>query len=103
MSITTFDTLKFARQLKDAGVPEKQAEAQANAMSTAFSEALDAQVATKADVVALKSDIANVRSELKGDIASLRSELKSDIKVVVWMLGLVVAVVAVPLIKSFLG
>lgn len=33
MSTITFDTLKFANTLKAAGVPDKQAEAQAQAMA----------------------------------------------------------------------
>ena len=92
MTITTFDTLKFARQLKDAGVPEAQAEAQANAMSAAFAEALDKQVATKADL--LQSEV-----KIREDISSL----KRDNVVFKWMFGLIFAAVIIPLIKSFLG
>ena len=33
MAVITFDTLKFANRLKSAGVPEKQAEAEAEALS----------------------------------------------------------------------
>ena len=33
MATITFDTLKFSKRLKDAGVPEKQAEAEAEALS----------------------------------------------------------------------
>jgi len=33
MAVVTFDTLKFANTLKAAGVPEKQAEAQASAFA----------------------------------------------------------------------
>ena len=36
MSNITFDTLKFANTLKAAGVPDKQAEAQAEAMASAL-------------------------------------------------------------------
>lgn len=81
MSITTFDTLKFAKRLKGAGVPDKQAEAEAEAIREAFSEALDTQVATKADIA---------RLDRRLDLIS-------------WMIGLVFAAVVVPLIKSFLG
>jgi hypothetical protein len=37
MSAITFDTLKFARTLKDAGIPDDQAEAFANAFRDATS------------------------------------------------------------------
>ena len=58
MSITTFDTLKFVKQLKSAGFTDEQAEAQANAIREAFSEALDTQVATKADMAEVKAHLA---------------------------------------------
>ena len=48
-SAITFDTLKFANRLKDAGVPAAQAEAEA----TALSEVLDVnlkELATKEDL-----------------------------------------------------
>ena len=79
MSITTFGTLKFARRLKDAGVPEKQAEAEAEAIREAFSEALDTQVATKADI----------------------ARLEKELLIIKWMLGLVIVVSAIPLLKTF--
>lgn len=42
-------------------------------------EASYEHVATKADIQAVKTDIANLRAEVKGDIANLRVELKGDI------------------------
>ena len=36
MTTLAFDSLKFARRLKEAGVPEKQAEAQAEVMAETF-------------------------------------------------------------------
>ena len=36
MTTATFDTLKFANRLKAAGVPDKQAEAEAEALSDAL-------------------------------------------------------------------
>ena len=42
-------------------------------------EASYEHVATKADIQAVKTDVANLRAELKGDIANLRTELKGDI------------------------
>ena len=85
MAITALNTLKFARQLKNAGFTQEQAEAQAEAINEAFSEALDKQVATKAD------------------ITELRSEVMSEITVIKWMLGVIFVAVVIPLIKSFLG
>ncbi|MBK7003440.1 MAG: DUF1640 domain-containing protein [Rhodoferax sp.] len=70
MSTITFDTLKFAKTLKEAGVPEKQAEAQAEAMSDILEVNLK-DLATKADVLALKES-------LQKDIQSM--ELRLTIK-----------------------
>ncbi|MBY0577037.1 MAG: hypothetical protein K2P67_10655 [Gallionellaceae bacterium] len=57
MSTVTFDTLKFAEKLKQAGVPEGQAKAMAEAQNEVFSEALDTQLATKRDLIELKLDM----------------------------------------------
>ena len=44
MAAIAFDTLKFARRLKEVGVPEAQAEAQAELMAEAFDFNLNTQV-----------------------------------------------------------
>jgi hypothetical protein len=60
------DTPKVARRLREAGFTEPQAEAVVTTMQEA---AVGADLATKADLDAL-------RSELKADIAEVRSELR---------------------------
>lgn len=93
MAAAALNTLHYARRLKTAGVPERQAEE----MAEALDEVLVAHIATKADFAELRADfaelrgetrteiasvrteIANLRAELKGDIANLRTELKGDI------------------------
>jgi hypothetical protein len=56
----TFDTLSYARRLKQAGVPEAQAEA----MADATRELVMQDVATKGAIAGLKTDIAVLRSDL---------------------------------------
>ncbi|MBF0173649.1 MAG: DUF1640 domain-containing protein [Magnetococcales bacterium] len=59
-----FDTLKFVRRLRDAGVEEKQAEA----FSEALREVQDSQLkdlATRGDIAALKSEMREIRSEMR--------------------------------------
>ncbi|MFQ5455806.1 MAG: coiled-coil domain-containing protein [Nitrospirota bacterium] len=75
MSSLAFDTLEYVQKLKAVGVPEKQAEAHAHALS----EVIESNLATKQDTLDLKRDIANVRAELKRDIAEVKAELKRDI------------------------
>jgi len=77
MATITFDTLKFANQLKTAGVPAVQAEAEAKALSEVFETNLS-ELATKED---LHHEISNVRheiSDLRKDIEKL--ELRMTIK-----------------------
>ena len=57
----------------------------------------------------LKQEIGELRTELKQEIAELRTELKqeigdvkSDIKLLKWMVGVILACVAFPLLKSLL-
>ena len=54
MGTITFDTLKFADTLKQAGVPSAQAEAEARAVAAAIGEV---DVATKRDIDDLKKDM----------------------------------------------
>jgi hypothetical protein len=63
-SAITFDTLAYVKKLRSAGVPEKQAEIQAET----FAEILEERVATKQDLkeleLALKHDLANIKAEI---------------------------------------
>jgi hypothetical protein len=86
MASATFDTLKFANTLKKAGVPDKQAEAQAEA----FAEVI--QINFKD--LTTKDDLANLRTEVKHDIneavAKLSHEiveLRGEMKLLRWMFG----------------
>ncbi|MBK6999099.1 MAG: DUF1640 domain-containing protein [Rhodoferax sp.] len=67
MSTVTFDTLKFSNTLKAAGVPDKQAEAQAAAVALAIGE-VD---------VATKRDIADLRTYLDARMAGFDAKLES--------------------------
>jgi ribosomal protein L29 len=69
------DTLKFARRLTDAGMDPRQAEA----LVQGLSEADSSDFATKADIAEVKTEIADLRTELKTEIADLRTELKAEI------------------------
>lgn len=101
MSTITFDTLKFAERLRVAGVPEAQAKAEAEAIRDVLSEALDGQLATKADIARLefatKTDIARLESTTKADIA----EVKADLSLVKWMMGILIALAVANFAKQF--
>lgn len=95
MAAITFDTLKFANTLKEAGVPPAQAEAEAEALS----EVLEVnQLATKEDLhresELLRRDMETLRADLKRDIAESKSEL------IRWVVG--VGMLQITLIAALL-
>ena len=90
MATITFDTLKFVEKLKAAGVPEGQAKAEAEALVSAFSEAMDSQLATKGDITHLETSI---RTEL--------NRLDRELLVVKWMVGLVLGGIFALILKAF--
>jgi len=119
LALPVFNPMKFANRLKEAGIPEKQAEAEAEVLhealvvqAQAVSE-LEKQVKTlasdakrDAEQMATKADIAELRASTKTDIA----EVRGDIKLLRWMLGILIAGVfaiaaaVVPLaLKAYFG
>jgi uncharacterized membrane protein YheB (UPF0754 family) len=60
MSATTFDTLMYAKKLREAGFSEKQAEIQAEALK----EIIDNNLATKHDIEKLSNKIEKVELTL---------------------------------------
>jgi hypothetical protein len=63
MSAITFDTLKYANTLKAAGIAAEQAEAQAAALSDVL-EVSTRELATKADIAALKADLIQLEQRM---------------------------------------
>ncbi|HEV3386893.1 MAG TPA: hypothetical protein VG097_18900 [Gemmata sp.] len=84
MAAVTFDTLKFAKTLKAAGVPEQQAEAEAAAVSEAL------QVNFK--------ELAT-----KDDIQIALAPLKADIQLLKWMCGVGLTMGLAILVRLFFG
>jgi len=79
MSMISFDALKLARRLREAGMPSEQAEAVAEAEAEALSEFIQSHLATKQDIADLKQEISDCRGELRLEITAVRNELKEDI------------------------
>ena len=75
MTTVTFDTLKFVKTLKEAGVPEPQAEA----FSTAVRESHEAaDVATKGDIAELGHEIKELETGLRHKMEELRTGLRHE-------------------------
>ena len=77
MTVTApgFDTLVYARRLKEAGVDDAQAEAHAEAMRDAITES----VATKADIARLEAKIDTGLAGLRAEIDTKHTDLKAEI------------------------
>lgn len=88
MTVTTFDTLKFARRLREAGVPDRQAEAEACALAEVFAGQRE-ELATKEFV----------RAELQSELEPIRN----DLHLIKWILALVVVVNVAPALKGLFG
>ena len=87
MAAITFDTHKFIRKLRTAGLEEAQAEAFADAFSDAQGEA---DLASKRDISDLRRDI-DVRFE----------RIDGELKLNRWMLGILIAGVMSLVLKAF--
>lgn len=71
MATLAFDTLAYSKKLKAAGVPEQQAEVQAEA----FAEIIEERLGTKQDIVMVQRDIKELDVSLKRDIKELEMRL----------------------------
>ena len=83
MPVATFDTLKYANALKASGMPDKQAEIQAEVLSEALQVNFK-ELATKDDIKALDEKINHLRDLFK------------------WMIGVVITINVGILIRLFL-
>ena len=75
---TTFDTLEFTEDLKNAGIKENEAKAIVKLMKRA-QESANADFATKQEIVELRHANDNANLATKMDIARLESKLESKI------------------------
>ncbi|MBF8272835.1 MAG: hypothetical protein HW380_1940 [Magnetococcales bacterium] len=74
MSATiAFDTYAYVKKLRDAGVDERQAEIQAEALVALVEDRL----ATKQDIFALKRDLADVEANLRRDIREMDGKIET--------------------------
>lgn len=76
MTTVTFDTLKFATRLIDAGVGEAQAKAEAEALRDVFAEAIDSTVATRVDINRVEGKLDTAAAKADGKFILLQ-----------WMIG----------------
>jgi hypothetical protein len=95
MATVTLDTHKIVKRLKDAGFNDLQAETVTDIISETRATDL-ADIATKADIAALRSDIAALRSDMatKADLAQLETKvIKWLVPLLLGQTGLIVALI----------
>jgi len=84
LALSAFNPLKFAARLKEAGVPEKQAEAEAEILHEALTQQAQIVSSLESEVTALKDSTKRDAEQMatKGDIATVKEDIatvKSDI------------------------
>ncbi|MCC0808037.1 DUF1640 domain-containing protein [Methylobacterium sp. W2] len=77
MTAVAFDTLKFARSLREKA---KLSSEQAEGLADAFTELFQGDIATKSDVGSVKIDIEALGLSTRADVESLRLSSQADIK-----------------------
>ncbi|MCD6039755.1 MAG: hypothetical protein K0S27_1155 [Gammaproteobacteria bacterium] len=90
-----FDTLAYANKLKQSGVPDKQAEAQSEALAEIF----DYQTATKKDLQEVEGKLNVKIHEVETKLSVKILEIKTDL--IQWIIALLFAQSAI-LLFSFL-
>lgn len=87
MTILALDTYALVTKLKESGVPEQQAAAQVETLTTAIDSVLEQakheykldSLATKQDIELLRRDMELLRSDTKVQIELLRSDTRAHI------------------------
>jgi hypothetical protein len=74
MATVAFDTLKFANRLKAAGVPEKQAEAEAEVLAEVLAVSLK-ELTTKGDLKLLEASLRQQMAEMRQQMAEMKTDL----------------------------
>ncbi len=109
MNTAIFDTHQAVKAMTNSGLNDTQAEA----IVTTINHAMNQNLATKSDIMAVKVDIGALKADigaLKADIGALKADmvtvkadigaLKADSLVLKWMVGLIIAVEVLPFLNS---
>ena len=86
--MSVFNAIKYIGELREAGVPEKQAEVHLRILH----EVIESNLATKRDIEEVKRDIQELKTELKRDIRELEQRMIIKLGgLIVITLGILVA------------
>ena len=84
MTAITFDTLAYVKTLRDAGIEERQAEAQATALATVLK--------TGIGDLATKEDLNRLESKMESRLNLLEERTEGRFKLLQWMLAFNLAI-----------
>jgi hypothetical protein len=116
MSAIAFDTLKFARRLIEVGVPEEQAETQAELMAEAFVFNMDSLVTRDYLEACLDARFAAQDARIDARFAEQQkqtdqrfstidvkfAEIDGKFRLIYWMLAVIIASTTVPALHALL-
>ena len=91
MTALTFDTLAYVKTLRDAGVEEKQAEAQATALATVLKSGAG-DLATGRDLTELRTLIKQDIDRVEAKLNLIEERTEGRFKLLQWMLGFNLAI-----------
>lgn len=81
MNGVTFDTLNYSKALREAGMPQEQAEAFTEAQKAVIAEVFAVQdLAKQADIMRLEAQLEGTRLDLEAKIETTRHELEAKIE-----------------------
>lgn len=106
MAAIAFDTLAYARRLKAVGVPEEQAEVQAELMAEQFVFNMDSLVTKDYLDARLKAEFNAFENKLDKRFAALDvqfAEIDGKFRLIYWMLGIIMASTTLPQLVSLLS
>jgi hypothetical protein len=98
MTALLFDTLRLSRILRDKGHFTSE---QAEALAEALGDASQGDLATKADLAAVRTVIAELKTELKTEIAESKTDLLKWIIGAIGFQTVVILGALISLIKIF--
>ena len=88
MAAVTFDTLKCAKRLIEAGVPVQQAEAQAEVLADAFVHNVDNLV---------------TKDYLDARLEALEERIDGKLRLQNWMMGVAFSILVLPQLRALFG
>jgi len=95
MKAIAFDTLGFAKRLREADFTEKQAEV----LATAVAEIIESRRATKEDIALLQRDIKELELRLEEKISMAELRLKHDLTLRLGIMNTAAVAIVAALVK----